>query len=217
MTHTHRNTHTNTVRSRSEVRAWHSKLVWVPEMSGSWLHRFRLLLPLPIPSIRPTFHSQQQCFARGVTISHNSLTMLYCPYMLILVVKASDFRQKLTKGLWCCSNSSFPPCSTDSAIRHFPAVSCGSLLANSTKISIHEASYTSLLVCSLLCSHHKFGSRNSNFQWFKNFLFCDCVHVCLHVCTYVGYKHEVICVCLHLSNLLIHAAHKNLQVNLEFP
>ncbi len=101
--------------------------------------------------------------------------------MLILVVKASDFRQKLSKGLWCCSNSSSSPCSTGSAIRHFPAVSCGRLLDNSTKISIHEASYTSLLVCSLLCSHHKFGSRNSNFQWFKNFLFCDGMHVCVHV------------------------------------
>lgn len=83
----------------------------------------------------------------------------------------------------------FPPCSTDSAIRHFPAVSCGSLLANSTKISIHEASLTSLLVCSLLCSHHKFGSRNSNLQWLKYFLFCDSVHARVHV---------KVCICAHM-------------------
>lgn len=46
--------------------------------------------------------------------------------MLISVVKASDFRQTLTT-VCDVAQTTVPPCSRVSAIRHFPAVSCGSL------------------------------------------------------------------------------------------
>lgn len=41
--------------------------------------------------------------------SHTAVTQccIVCN-MLMLVEKASDFRQKLTKGLWCCSNNNPP-------------------------------------------------------------------------------------------------------------
>lgn len=42
---TNTETHPHAVSSRNEVSGWHRKLVWVPEMSGFWLHWFRLIAP----------------------------------------------------------------------------------------------------------------------------------------------------------------------------
>lgn len=48
--------------------------------------------------------------------------------MLISVVKSKWFQTNVDNSLWCCSNNNPPPpLSRVSAIRHFPAVSCGSL------------------------------------------------------------------------------------------
>lgn len=108
-------------------------------------------------------------------------------------------------------------CSTEPTIKHFPAVSCGSLLVNSTKISIHEACYTSLLVCFLMRSHHKFGTRNSGLQRFQYF-FSYFVHVCVHVnismhpCEFMCDTHiEIILLItyLYFSNLMIPIALKD--------
>lgn len=94
----HKNTHTHTVSSRSEVRAWHGKPVRVPELSHSWRSSFRLLFP---PSY--SFHPSHFPLTTGSSLpvgspSHTAVSQCcIVRYMLISVVKASDFGQKSTK------------------------------------------------------------------------------------------------------------------------
>lgn len=99
------------VSSRSEVRAWHGRPFQVPELSHSWRSSFRLLFP---PSY--SFHPSHFPLTTGSSLpvgspSHTAVSQCrIVRYMLISVVKASDFGQKSTKVCDVAqTNSNFLP------------------------------------------------------------------------------------------------------------
>lgn len=134
----------HTVRNRSEVSSWQKERVWVPESSGSWLPQLRLLQLFFHFSILLTFHLQQHS---QVTISHNRFTMLQHVNIIIKqVVQINKCYQALHFILFCRFCSQATQLSREVIV-----------LASITKIGIHNTP-------SLLGSHHKFSSQNSDLR-----------------------------------------------------
>lgn len=197
-TYTETNTHTHT-----NTRQWSQYLArqivcgylrcQAPGSADSGCYCPFLLLP----SFPLSTHNSSSLPVRSQFHTTVSQCSIVCS-ILLLVLKASDFRQMLTTAChvaqttistlfkWFCYHAVFQ-------------LSCSGLLGNRDEISIHEQPCLSLLVCSLLCSHHKFGSwKSSNVQSFRYFLFCECFCACESVCT--RWTHMWLYGYLYLSN-----------------
>lgn len=201
MTHIYRNKHTHT-HNHTSVKSvlGTANCVWVPEMSGSWLCWFRLLLPLPIASIFPTFHSQQQFFASEVTISHNSLTMQYCLQYTTTGVKSKWFQTNVDNSLSCCSNNNFHPVqvvllSSSFQLSHVVAF----WLIEMKLVFMNNPAFPCLFALCCVLTINLVPGRAVAFKAFDTFCFVNAsVHV--KVCAHVGHTCGYMVICIWVTN-----------------